>query len=88
MRVFYTEKMEDDLAFFAKNEKRLIQKVIDLVKNIRQTPYEGLGKPEPLSHQLSGYWSRRVNDEHRLIYSVNEDKGEIEILSCRGHYDD
>ncbi|GIK56183.1 MAG: Txe/YoeB family addiction module toxin [Chloroflexi bacterium] len=56
-----------------------------LIDNIQQTPFEGLGKPEPLKHELKGLWSRRIDQEHRLVYEVLEDK--IRVLACRYHYD-
>lgn len=56
-----------------------------LVENIQESPFEGLGKPEPLKHELSGLWSRRIDREHRLVYEVRQDK--IRILACRFHYD-
>jgi toxin YoeB len=55
-----------------------------LVENIQESPFEGLGKPEPLKHELKGLWSRRIDQEHRLVYQVQEDK--IRILACRFHY--
>ncbi len=65
-----------------KIDKR-IQKLLD---NILLTPYDGIGKPEPLKHKLSGFWSRRIDHEHRLIYSFNDETQIIQIESCKGHY--
>jgi len=59
-------------------------KILNLLKAIERTPFKGTGKPEPLKFSQSGYWSRRINDEHRLVYYVSEDK--ILIASCKGHY--
>jgi toxin YoeB len=53
-------------------DKKIYRKIIDLIKDISRVPYDGLGKLEPLKHELSGYWSRRINNEHRLVYKVNE----------------
>ena len=60
-------------------------KIISLLREISKTPFEGKGKPEPLKHHLKGFWSRRISDEHRLIYEVTE--ASINILSCKGHYE-
>ena len=68
-----------------KSGNRAIQQRIErLLENICQTPYSGIGKPEPLKHELSGYWSRRITEEHRLVYSVNENR--IIVISLRFHY--
>lgn len=65
-------------------DKKLHRKIIELIKDIDRNPFQGLGKPEALKHDLSGYWSRRINQEHRLVYKVTND--EIIILSCKYHY--
>jgi toxin YoeB len=61
-------------------------RIIKLIQEVQRTPYEGTGQPEQLKHELSGCWSRRINQEHRLIYEVSEDTGNIRILACRYHY--
>jgi toxin YoeB len=71
---------------WATQDKKIHRKIIALINDILRQPFTGLGKPEPLKHELSGYWSRRITDEHRLVYQVTE--AEIIILSCRFHYDD
>ncbi len=68
----------------AKAEKKTIEKINDLIKDIERKPFEGLGKPEPLKNNLSGWWSRRIDDTHRIIYRV--EKGNLEIAQCREHY--
>ncbi len=65
-------------------DKKLHRKIIELLEDTMRQPYEGLGKPEPLKYQLSGFWSRRINQEHRLIYKVEHDT--IIVVSCRYHY--
>ncbi len=65
-------------------DKATIRKINNLIKSIDRTPFEGLGKPEALRNDLSGYWSRRITQEHRLVYRIKDD--EIQILSCRYHY--
>ncbi len=71
---------------WAEQDKKIYRKIIALINDILHQPFTGLGKPEPLKHQLTGYWSRRITGEHRLVYKVTET--EIIILSCRFHYDD
>jgi toxin YoeB len=71
---------------WAAQEKKIHRKIVNLINDVLRQPFAGLGKPEPLKHELSGYWSRRITDEHRLVYKVTET--EIIILSCRFHYDD
>jgi len=69
---------------WAKNDKKIYQKIVNIIKNIDRSPFEGLGKPEPLKYELTGYWSRRINDEHRLVYQVND--SEVIIIACKYHY--
>jgi toxin YoeB len=83
--VFHPTALED-LARWAKTDPKLVKKVFELLDDIHKHPFEGLGKPEPLKHQFKGYWSRRITDEHRLIYRVLS-SGEIYLLSAFGHYD-
>ena len=65
-------------------DKNVFKKIRSLLKDIERTPYEGLGKPEPLKYTLSGYWSRRITEEHRLVYTIENDT--IKIVSCKYHY--
>lgn len=76
----------DQFNDWAAQDKKIHRRIITLINDILRQPFTGLGKPEPLKHELSGYWSRRITDEHRLVYGVTET--EIIILSCRFHYDD
>jgi len=82
--VRFTQIALDDLKAFKSGNSKLIFKVLELIEDIQKRPFDGLGKPEPLKHDYSGFWSRRINDEHRLIYKVSEN--EIEIYRCAGHY--
>ena len=85
MEVVYTEKAKNDLAFWKKSGNGQIQMRISLlILSIQQTPFEGIGKPEPLKHNLSGKWSRRIDEEHRLVYAVDEQR--IIIISLLHHY--
>ncbi len=70
---------------WAKLDKKIYSKIVTLIQDIDRSPFSGLGKPEPLKYELSGLWSRRINDEHRLVYRVTET--EIIILSCQYHYE-
>ena len=81
--IFHKSSWVDYLMWF-KEDKKLFVKINDLIENISQTPFNGLGKPEPLKNDLSGYWSRRIDDKHRLIYKIDSDN--IYIISCRYHY--
>jgi len=80
----FDQNSVEDLAYWVKKDRRKAEKILDLVQEIAKTPFSGTGKPEPLKYSLSGCWSRRINQEHRIVYSVDNDK--IRILSCRFHY--
>lgn len=83
----FTAKAIEDIEYFKKTgNKKLLKKIFDLLDQIAQTPFEGIGKPEPLKHQFSGFWSRRIDREHRIIYKVENEKIII-IFSTKGHYD-
>lgn len=84
-KLAFSTKAQEDLAYWKKVGDSKIQKRIgDLLRSIQETPFEGIGKPEPLKHQLSGSWSRRINREHRLVYRLNDEL--IMVESVRGHY--
>jgi len=84
MNVTLTPTALDDLRYWLKTDKRQAERILALVEEIRRTPFEGAGKPEPLRFQLAGCWSRRIDREHRLVYQVEET--EIVVLACRFHY--
>ena len=84
MNVTFTPTALDDLRYWLKTDKRQAERVLTLLEEIRRTPFEGTGKPEPLRFQLAGCWSRRIDREHRLIYQVEET--EIVVIACRYHY--
>jgi len=73
-----------DYQSWAQNDKKIFRKIGNLIKEISRTPFDGTGKPEPLRHELSGYWSRRITDEHRLVYKFENDT--VFIISCKYHY--
>jgi toxin YoeB len=74
----------EDLAWWVEMDRRKALRIIKLIKEIQKTPFSGTGKPEPLKHELSGCWSRRIDQEHRVVYEVKDEK--IRILACRYHY--
>ena len=74
----------DDLAWWTKTDKRIAQRIIKLIRISAKDPFSGIGKSEPLKYELRGAWSRRINQEHRLVYEVTEKS--IRILACRYHY--
>jgi toxin YoeB len=81
----FTDKAKEDIAFHKNSgNKAILKKLYVLLDDITVHPFLGIGKPEPLKHNLSGMWSRRINKEHRLIYEVDEDV--VYILSAKGHY--
>ncbi|MGB0562648.1 MAG: Txe/YoeB family addiction module toxin [Spirulinaceae cyanobacterium] len=84
MKIAFTEQGWDDYLWFQKVDKKLLKKINTLIKEIQRTPFDGQGKPEPLRANLSGYWSRRINSEHRLVYKI--EKGILIVVSCRRHY--
>ena len=84
MKLVFAENAWDDYLYWQKMDKKILRRINGLIKEILRTPYEGTGKPEPLKHALSGYWSRRITDEHRLVYRVTETA--IEIAQCLYHY--
>ena len=75
----------EDYNAWLSEDRKVVRKINELLKDIERNGHEGLGKPEPLRHELSGYWSRRITDKDRLIYRFDEDT--IYIIGCKGHYD-
>lgn len=84
MRLIFAEKAWEDYLYWQKTDQKILKRVNTLIKDITRDPFEGIGKPEPLKHALSGYWSRRINDEHRIIYKVQEES--LLIAQLRYHY--
>jgi toxin YoeB len=74
----------EDLAWWVEKDRKKALRIIKLIKEVQRSPFAGTGKPEPLKHELSGCWSRRIDREHRLVYQVKKDT--IRILACRYHY--
>ncbi|MFS2187681.1 Txe/YoeB family addiction module toxin [Mucilaginibacter sp. Mucisp84] len=84
MKIIFQSPGWEDYLYWQITDKSTLKKINSLIKEIERTPYEGSGKPESLKHNLAGWWSRRINLEHRLIYRV--ETGSIFILQCRYHY--
>ncbi len=84
MKLGFTETAWRDYLWFQQHNQKLLRRVNDLIRDTQRDPFRGIGKPEPLKGELSGYWSRRINAEHRLVYEVSNDI--LIIISCRYHY--
>ena len=84
-KVWFDEAWEDYL-YWQLQDKKMLKRINMLLKDIERNNFEGLGKPEPLKGELSGFWSRCIDDTHRLVYRIRG--GVLEVLSCKGHYDD
>jgi toxin YoeB len=79
------EQAWEDYIYWQSNDKQILKRINALIKDILRNPFSGIGKPEPLKHGWSGFWSRRINDEHRLVYTIQD--GSLIIAQCRYHYD-
>ena len=84
MKLIFAEKAWEDYLYWQKTDKKMLKRINVLIKDITREPFEGIGKPEPLKHALSGYWSRRINDEHRIVYKVHDVS--LLIAQLRYHY--
>ena len=85
MKYIFVDESWEDYLYWQKTDKKMLKRINKLIKDIARHPFDGLGKPEPLKHKYRGFWSRRIDGEHRLIYRVKEE--EIQIVKCRFHYD-
>jgi toxin YoeB len=70
----FDESAWDDYLYWQRNDRKKLQRINALIREIERTPYQGIGKPEPLRHALAGYWSRRIDDTHRIVYTVDDDR--------------
>lgn len=84
MKLIFSENAWEDYLYWQNTDKQILKRINELIKDIQKNKHKGIGKPEPLKHNLCGYWSRRINNEHRLIYKIEEDK--IMIAQLRYHY--
>ncbi|MDX9749320.1 MAG: Txe/YoeB family addiction module toxin [Paludibacter sp.] len=85
MKYVFVDESWEDYLYWQQTDKKKLVRINTLLKDIARNPYQGLGKPEPLKHKYSGFWSQRIDEEHRLIYRCVND--EIQIVKCRFHYD-
>ena len=88
MKLLWSEDAWDDYQHWQRADPRMVGSINGLIKDIRRSPFQGLGKPEPLKHALAGWWSRRITGEHRLVYRVSGKGADqvVEIIQCRYHY--
>ena len=84
MNLTFTPSGWSDYVWFTEHDRKLLRRINQLIQDILRSPFEGIGKPEPLKGDLTGYWSRRINDEHRLVYAVQSNN--VVIVACRHHY--
>ena len=83
-KLTFSDEAWDDYLYWQDTDRSMLRRINQLIKDVRRSPYEGIGKPEPLKHQLAGWWSRRIDGEHRFLYRVTEQA--IEISNLRNHY--
>ena len=84
MKIVFSANAWDEYLYWQKTDRKMLARINALIRDVQRKPYEGIGKPERLQHALAGYWSRRINDEHRLVYRVEGDA--ILIAQVRYHY--
>ena len=84
-QITFEQSAFQELAEWADSNTKIHQRIVDMIKDMLRTPFSGLGKPEPLKHELKGYWSRRITKEHRLVYKVTDTA--VIIISCKYHYE-
>jgi len=85
MLITFSENAWEDYLYWQSIDRKILKKINSLLKDIQRNPFEGIGKPESLKYDLAGYWSRRISQEHRLVYKI--DNQNIVIIACRYHYD-
>jgi toxin YoeB len=84
VKLIFSEHAWEDYLYWQRTDRKILQRINALIKEVQRTPFAGIGKPEPLKHGLSGYWSRRITDEHRIVYKVEGDS--LFIAQLRYHY--
>ena len=84
MKLIFSEQAWEDYLYWQRTDRKVLEKVNTLIREIQREPFSGIGKPEPLKHAFAGYWSRRLNDEHRIVYRVRDDS--MLIAQLRYHY--
>lgn len=86
MRLLWEDRAWEDYLYWQAQDRKKLKRINMLIQDIKRSPFEGIGKPEPLKHDLSGYWSRRIDEANRIVYFERD--GIIYLVACRGHYDD
>lgn len=84
MRLIWSDRSWDEYVYWQNQDKKILKKINSLIKDVKRDPYDGIGKPEQLKHELAGCWSRRITNEHRLVYEISDYS--IGIVSCKYHY--
>ena len=84
MKVVFADRGWEDFTYWVEHDRKIAARIARLIEEIERQPFEGLGKPEPLRHDMAGFWSRRITDEHRLVYAVEKNK--LLIAQARYHY--
>jgi len=84
VKLIFAERAWEDYLYWRKTDRKLLDRINTLIREISRSPFDGIGKPEPLRNALSGYWSRRINDEHRIVYKISD--GAVLIAQLRYHY--
>ena len=84
MKLIFSEKAWEDYLYWQTTDRRMLVRINNLIREIQREPFSGIGKPEPLRHALAGYWSRRINDEHRIVYKIQDDS--LLLAQLRFHY--
>ncbi len=84
MAIKFSDEAWEDYLYWQKTDKSVLKRINILLRDVQRSPFEGIGKPEPLKHHLTGFWSRRIDDQHRLVYAIQ--KGCILVAQCRYHY--
>ena len=84
--ISFSEKGWEDFNYWQTQDKKTMKRILQLITDIQRNHYEGIGKPEPLKHELQGYWSRRIDDTNRLVYKIEGDT--VQIIQCKNHYND
>lgn len=84
--ILFTDRAWEEYCYWQSQDKKTLKKINQLLSDIKRNNFTGIGKPEPLKNELSGYWSRRIDEKNRIVYRINDNH--IEIVQCKGHYED
>ena len=86
MRLIFAEQAWEDYQYWLQADRKITRRIHELIKDTMRSPFEGIGKPEPVRHALAGYWSRRITDEHRMVYKVDVEGDSLLLAQLRYHY--